>query len=140
LEVKLNVFEDDWTLERKREIVQHFKQTIEDGGAVIVAKQGIELIGFAVVEAEHFGNESLHRELSFLHVTRSTRGQKVGKQLFQNAKKIAKSLGAEKLYIGSHPSVETQNFYRKMDCVLAVEINDFIYKREIRDIQLEVTL
>ncbi|MFC5451610.1 GNAT family N-acetyltransferase [Paenibacillus aestuarii] len=133
-------FEDNWTLERKRQIVEHFKDTIKNGGAVVIAKQGAQLIGFAIIEAVPFGSESIYRELSFLHVTRSVRGRKVGEYLFLKAKEVAKLLGAEKLYIGAHPSVETQNFYRKMGCVQAVEINEFIYKREIRDIQLEVTL
>ncbi|WP_169082018.1 GNAT family N-acetyltransferase [Paenibacillus sp. PL91] len=140
LKEKEDAFEDNWTLERKREIVQHFKRNIADGGAVIVAKQGAELIGFAIIEAELFGDESIYRELSYIHVTRSARGQKVGEQLFAKAKQVAKGLGADKLYIGAHPAAETQHFYRKMGCVLADEINEKIYKREIRDIQLEVML
>ncbi|WP_240546070.1 GNAT family N-acetyltransferase [Paenibacillus artemisiicola] len=133
-------FEDNWTLQRKRQIVEHFRDAIKNGGAVVIAKQGADLVGFAVIEAVPFGCESIYRELSFLHVTRSVRGRKAGEQLFLKAKEVAKLLGAEKLYIGAHPSVETQHFYRKMGCVQAVEINEFIYKREIRDIQLEVTL
>jgi predicted N-acetyltransferase YhbS len=137
---KEDEFEDNWTLERKREIVQHFKRNILDGGAVIVAKQGTELIGFAVIEAGQFGDESIYRELSYIHVTCSARGQRIGEQLFVKAKQVAKLLGADKLYIGAHPAAETQHFYRKMGCVLAMEINEAIYRREIRDIQLEVTL
>ncbi|MBO0991517.1 GNAT family N-acetyltransferase [Bacillus sp. SD088] len=135
-----DLFEDNWTLEKKRQIVEHFKQTIKKGGAVVIAKQEAQLIGFAVIEAVPFGSESIYRELSFLHVTRPARGQKIGEYLFLKAKEAAKLLGAEKLYIGAHPSVETQNFYHKMGCVLAAEINEFIYKREISDIQLEVML
>lgn len=137
---KEDVFEDDWTLERKREIVGHFVKTIEGGGAVIVAKHGEELIGFAVIEADEFGIGSIYRELSYIHVTRSARGQKIGESLFLKAKEVARKLGAEKLYIGAHPALETQNFYRKMGCVLASEVNEIIYKREPRDIQLEIPL
>ncbi|SFJ16959.1 Acetyltransferase (GNAT) domain-containing protein [Paenibacillus sp. UNC496MF] len=133
-------FEDDWTLERKRQIVEHFKDAIKHGGAVVIAKQGAQLVGFAVIEAVPFGSEFIYRELSFLHVTRSVRGRKAGEHLFLKAKEVAKLLGADKLYIGTHPSVETQHFYRKMGCAPAVEINEFIYQREIRDIQLEITL
>ncbi|NBD22253.1 GNAT family N-acetyltransferase [Paenibacillus glycinis] len=133
-------FEDNWSLERKREIVEHFTETIKNGGAVVIAKEGARLIGFAVIEAVPFGSRSIYRELSFLHVTCPARGRKAGKSLFLKAKEVAKSLGAEKLYIGAHPSVETQHFYRTMGCVHAAEINERIYQREVRDIQLEVAL
>ncbi|MFP3489107.1 hypothetical protein R0K20_16030, partial [Staphylococcus sp. SIMBA_130] len=52
LNEKEDRFEDDWTIERKREIVNHCKATIASGGAVIVAEQGSKVFGFAVIEAE----------------------------------------------------------------------------------------
>ena len=131
-------FEDDWTLERKRDIVSHFKSTITHGGVVILAQREKDVLGFAVIEPETFGERSTYRELSYIHTSFPSRGIGIGRHLFAEAKKAAKQLGVEKLYIGAHPSVETQNFYKRMGCVLAEEINHTIYEREVRDIQLEV--
>ena len=136
---KEDQFEDDWTTERKREIVTHFKSTIAHGGVVILAEEK-NVIGFAVVESETFGERSTYRELSYLHISLPFRGMGIGRKLFIEAKKVAKQLGVEKLYIGAQPSVETQNFYSNMGCVIAEEINPAIYEREARDIQLEVKL
>ncbi|MGE6204550.1 GNAT family N-acetyltransferase [Guptibacillus hwajinpoensis] len=133
-------FEDDWTIERKREIVDHFKSTIARGGSVIVAEQDMNVYGFAVIEAETFGEFSAYRELSYIHVSLPFRGKGIGRKLFIKAQEVAKQLGVDKLYIGAHPSVETQEFYRRMGCVIAEEIYHEIYERETRDIQLEITL
>ncbi|WP_273833953.1 GNAT family N-acetyltransferase [Guptibacillus sedimenti] len=140
LNEKEDRFEDDWTIERKREIVNHFKSTITCGGAVIVAEQGNKVLAFAVIEAETFGERSTYRELSYVHTSLPYRGMGIGHRLFVKAKDIAKQLGVEKLYIGAHPSVETQRFYKRMGCIIAKEMNREIYEREMRDIQLEITL
>ena len=140
LNEKEDRFEDDWTIERKREIVNHFKSTITCGGAVIVAEQGSKVLGFAVIEAETFGERSTYRELSYIHTSLPYRGMGVGRRLFVKAKELAKQLGVDKLYIGAHPSVETQSFYKSMGCMIAKETNSEIYERETRDIQLEITL
>ncbi|MYL65143.1 GNAT family N-acetyltransferase [Bacillus hwajinpoensis] len=140
LNEKEDRFVDDWTIERKREIVNHFKSTIASGGAVIVAEQGSKVLGFAVIEAKTFGERSTYRELSYIHTSLPYRGMGIGRRLFVKAKEVAKQLGVEKLYIGAHPSVETQRFYKSMGCMIAKEMNCEIYERETRDIQLEITL
>ncbi len=137
---KEDPFLDDWTIERKREIVNHFRSTIDCGGAVIVAKHEKEVVGFAVIEPESFGETSVYRELSYIHTSFPFRGMGIGRSLFIKTKEVAKQLGATKLYIGAHPSVATQRFYANMGCVLAEEINHDIYQREIRDIQLEISV
>ncbi|MBX0357026.1 GNAT family N-acetyltransferase [Halobacillus sp. Nhm2S1] len=133
-------FEEDWTLENKQEIIHHFRFVSMNGGAVVAVMKEQQVQGFAVIEPTFFGGKSRYRELSYIHVTRDLRGQGIGKRLFQKAGTVAKALGAEKLYIGAHPSVETQRFYQKMGCVPAQEIHPTIYAREPRDIQLEKRL
>lgn len=130
-------FEDDWTIEDKRRIVEHFSSVIENGGAVVVAEVDYKVIGFSVIEAEPFDE---YRELSYIHVSAPYRGLGVGKALMDETKKQAVILGAKKLYIGAHPSIETQAFYRKVGCVPAEKINESIYDREPRDVQLELLL
>ncbi|TKD72244.1 GNAT family N-acetyltransferase [Pseudalkalibacillus hwajinpoensis] len=133
-------FEEDWSLSRKREIVNHFNYVMEHGGAVIIVTRETFVVGFAVIEPGEFGQTFRYRELSYIHVSSEVRGDGIGKELFKKTLVIAKLLGAEKLYIGAHPSIEAQRFYSRMGCVLAEEINEDIYLREPRDIQLEVTL
>ncbi|MDP4549662.1 GNAT family N-acetyltransferase [Alkalihalobacillus macyae] len=134
---KEDSFHDEWTFQQKREIVEHFRHVLNLGGAVIVATMELTIVGFAVIESEEFGQTFRYRELSYIHVTSEHRGKGIGSQLFDKTRNVARELGADKLYIGSHPAVETQRFYSEMGCVLAKEINESIYLRETRDIQLE---
>ncbi|RNA67011.1 GNAT family N-acetyltransferase [Alteribacter keqinensis] len=137
---KTDYFEDAWSPEEKRTITDHFYKTIESGGTVITAEDGPHIAGFAVLEPGLFGKTAVYQELSYLHSDRRKRGQGIGRQLFHKAKEEARASGAEKLYIGAHPAVETQHFYRSMGCVPAKETNEEIYLREVRDIQLETDL
>nr|WP_246363910.1 GNAT family N-acetyltransferase [Halobacillus locisalis] len=130
-------FEDDWTIEDKRRIVEHFSKVIENGGSVVVAEIDYKVIGFSVIEADSFDE---YRELSYIHVSAPYRGMGVGKELMDETKKQAIILGEEKLYIGAHPSIDTQAFYKRAGCVPAEKINQSIYEREPRDVQLELSL
>lgn len=135
-----DTFEDDWSVNRKRDIVHHFREVIDHGGAVILANEETTVVGFAVIEPGDFGTQCRYRELSYIHVSAECRGVGIGKELFKKAIDVARELGTDKLYIGAHPAIETQHFYSSMGCVLAKEINEKIYLREPRDIQLEITI
>ncbi|MBN9653975.1 GNAT family N-acetyltransferase [Halobacillus sp. GSS1] len=137
---KSDSFEEHWSEEDKQRIIHHIRMVIKSGGAVVAAMKEHNVYGFAVIEADPFGEMSIYRELSYIHVSRELRGTGLGRRLFKEACSAAKALGAEKLYIGAHPSLETQKFYRKMGCQPAQELNSAIYYREPRDIQLEFTL
>ncbi|EDL66775.1 GNAT family N-acetyltransferase [Bacillus sp. SG-1] len=133
-------FIDDWSLERRREIANHFKNVVTEGGAVILAVVEEKVVGFAVIEPASFGKTAVYKELSYIHVAREARGKGIGAYLFTAAKNKAREMGADKLYIGAHPATETQAFYKKMGCTLAKEINTEIFQREKLDIQLEVSV
>ena len=79
-------------------------------------------------------------ELPYIHVSRELRGSGIGKRLFEICCKEAKLLGAKKLYIAAHPSVETQRFYKHRGCTLASEINTVIFNKEPLDLQMEYPL
>ena len=53
---------------------------------------------------------------------------------------MAKSNGAEKLYISAHSAVESQAFYHAMGCVEAVEYKKEHVEQEPYDRQLEYWL
>ncbi|WP_456271030.1 GNAT family N-acetyltransferase [Bacillus sp. AK031] len=133
-------FIDDWSAIRKREIVQHFRLCIKEGGAVLTASENDKVKGFAIIEPGTFGTVHTYRELSYIHISREARGKGIGRMLMAAVKETARSMGTDKLYIGAHPAVETQAFYRKLGCVPAQEVNLAIYNREKLDIQLELIL
>ena len=133
-------FIESWDEEKKQQVLQSLKQCVCNGGIVAGAFKNGELIGFANVENGFFGKNKDYLELSYIHVSNELRNLGIGKKLFHLCSEEAKVIGAKKLYIASHPAVETQHFYRSLGCVLAVEINENIYEREPLDIQLEFIL
>jgi ribosomal protein S18 acetylase RimI-like enzyme len=133
-------FVDDWDEDQKQRVVGALRRCLECGGAVAGAFDGGLLVGLAGLQNEPFGRESRYLELDYLHVSRAYRRRGIGQRLFALCAGQARARGAQKLYLGAHPSEETQCFYRALGCVPAVEIDAAIYGREPRDIQLEFVL
>ena len=78
--------------------------------------------------------------LSDVIVDPSYQGQGIGRKLFSMACEEARRLGAEKLYISSHSSKESQAAYRALGCTHAKEINARLVAEEPFDVQLEYRL
>ena len=133
-------FIDDWSDRKKEQVIRSLKRCLKSGGIVVGAFLNDTLIGFANVENDFFGSNQQYLEMNYIHVTKQYRGQGIGQELFQLCCHKAKLNGAKKLYIGAHPSVKTQKFYKRQGCVYAEEINPKILKREPLDIQLECPL
>ena len=133
-------FVDNWSENRYREEVQYLKNLINSNGYVAGAFYKGQLKGFTSVNPAIFGIDAKYMDLSSIHVSRDMRGQGIGKELFELAKKWAKKHGAEKLYISAQSSVETQAFYKAMGCVEAVEYNQQLAEEEPCDCQLECVL
>lgn len=133
-------FIDDWSAAKKKLVIEELKLCVTNNGIVAGAYEGMKLVGFASVESERFGSNLQYVELPYIHVSSETRGLGVGKKLFEICCKESKKLGAAKLYIAAHPSIESQAFYEAVGCRHAKEINMEIVKREPLDIQLEKIL
>lgn len=133
-------FVDNWSEEEYKEGVKYLKSLIHSGGYVVGAFYNGRLKGFASVEPTMFGVHTKYVDLSNIHVSRDIRGQGVGKELFDLAKKWAKHQQAEKLYISAHSSLESQAFYQAMGCVEAIEYNKRLAEKEPCDCQLECVL
>ena len=133
-------FIDDWDSEKKVEVVQRLRSCMESGGFVAGAFLQNSIVGFASVENSFFGSENQYLEMPFMHVSKELRGKGIGRKLFALCCENAKKRGAKKLYISTHPSIESQGFYESLGCLPAAEINEEIYSREPFDIQLEFTL
>jgi GNAT superfamily N-acetyltransferase len=137
LKTKSDSFIDDWGLPKRKEFATYLQEVAERDGIVYAAFDNQRCIGFASVEPQLFGSENQYLELTTCHVDRRWRGKGIGRALFTRVCHAAKTRGAIKLYISSHPSIETQAFYRSMGCLLAQEINSEILAREPLDIHLE---
>ncbi|MBI6549114.1 GNAT family N-acetyltransferase [Xenorhabdus lircayensis] len=74
--------------------------------------------------------------MSFLHISKASRGSGLGKQLFHCCTGFAKAEGAKGLYISSIPSENAVNFYQYMGCVLIDRSDTELYQREPDDIHL----
>ncbi|MCJ7687913.1 MAG: GNAT family N-acetyltransferase, partial [Clostridiaceae bacterium] len=91
----------------------------------------------ANLESSFVGGCAEYLEMPFIHVSSRHRGKGIGEKIFRVMLNTAKKRGAHKIYIASHPSIESQGFYKKLGCELTKEINDEIYNCEPLDIQLE---
>jgi len=133
-------FIDEWNEDKKRKVIHSLLECLHAGGSVIGAFLHNKLVGFANVENEFFGMSKQYIELPYIHVSREFRKQGIGKGLFSKCCEAAKKMGAQKLYIAAHPSIETQHFYRDLGCIPAIEMNEKIVQKEPLDIQLEFIL
>lgn len=137
---KDDYFVEQWDCGKKKQVIQSLRNCISSGGIVIGAFIDSDLIGFASVEGTVFGTRKEYLELSYIHVSNEYRNCGIGKRIFKLCCLKAKEKNVKKLYIGAHPSEETQSFYKSVGCTPALEINQDIYKREPLDIQLEIVL
>lgn len=136
--LKLDHFIDEWDDDKKAIVIEDLRRCVSQGGKVIGAYEKDGLAGFANIEGLLFGSKKDYVELPYIHVSYERRGSGIGKKLFIECCKEAKKLGAKKLYIAAHPSVESQAFYKAMGCKSAVEINQHIFEKEPLDLQLEI--
>lgn len=133
-------FTEQWGSDEYKYLVNCLQNTIKTGGVVFGAFNNTVLVGFASVESQFFGLQKEYLQLSSIHTSYENRGTGIGKKLFSLVCKKAKEMGAQKLYISSHSSQESQAFYEAMGCVEAMEYNDKLAAKEPCDCQLEYRL
>ncbi|HEX6036071.1 MAG TPA: GNAT family N-acetyltransferase [Anaerolineales bacterium] len=110
------------------------------GGTFWGAFEHETLVGVAILESKFIGSQQDTLQLKFLHVSRDYRKRGIASTLFNLAVEKAKTLGAEKLYISATPSEHTVNYYMRLGCILATEIDPELFALEPEDIHLEYTL
>jgi predicted N-acetyltransferase YhbS len=104
-----------------------------------VFKNGM-LIGAAILESKVIGAQHDTLQLKFLHVSRDYRSQGIASTLFNLAVEKAKTLESKKLYISATPSEHTINYYMRLGCTLASEIDPELLALEPEDIHLEYVI
>lgn len=133
-------FTEQWNLDEYEYLIKCLQNTIITGGKVFGAFYNNVLVGFASVEYQFFGSQKNYQQLSSIHISYENRGFGIGKKLFYLVTEKAREMGAGKLYISAHSSQETQNFYKAMGCVEAIEYNSKLVEEEPFDCQLEFSL
>jgi 3-methyladenine DNA glycosylase AlkD/GNAT superfamily N-acetyltransferase len=134
---KEDQFTESWDESKLIEISKYLRDLVKKGGVVYAAYSGKHVIGFSCIDYYQFGD---YINLPYIHTDSRYRGQGYGKELILFAGLEAMLKGAKKLYISSHPAVETQKFYESVGCTLAEEVNETLLAIEPYDIQLELKL
>ena len=98
------------------------------------------LVGAAILESKFIGSQHDTLQLKFLHVSHDYRKRGIASTLFNLAVEKAKELEAKKLYISATPSEHTINYYMRLGCVLAKEVDPELFALEPEDIHLEYEL
>lgn len=112
----------------------------ERGGTFWGAFENDGLVGVSILESKFIGSQRDTLQLKFLHVSRDYRKRGIASMLFKLAVDKAKALGAKKLYISATPSEHTINYYRRLGCVVATEIDPELFSLEPEDIHLEYVI
>jgi GNAT superfamily N-acetyltransferase len=110
------------------------------GGIFRGAFDGDALVGVSVVDTKRIESAADHLQLLYLYVSRSVRGQGVGRQLFAEAAEAARALGAKALYISSVPTENSVNFYLHRGASLAAEPDPDLFAAEPEDVHLTYPL
>jgi len=110
------------------------------GGMFWGAFENDRLVGTAILETKFIGSHSDTLQLKFLHVSREYRKHGLGTALFKMAVEKAKARRAKKLYVSATPSENTINYYSRLGCVLAEEIDPELFALEPEDIHLEYVI
>jgi predicted N-acetyltransferase YhbS len=123
---------------------EQYTSILEDcydrGGMFWGAFENNILAGVSILESKFLGAQSDRLQLKFLHISHDYRKQGLGTALFNRAVEKAKSLGAKKLYVSATPSENTVNYYLRLGCVLATEIDNELFALEPEDMHLEYVI
>jgi len=106
------------------------------GGIFRGAFDGDALVGVSVVDTKRIERAPNQLQLLYLYVSRSLRGQGVGRKLFTDAAEAARALGAKALYISSAPTENTVNFYLHRGALLVAEPDPDLFAAEPDDLHL----
>lgn len=107
------------------------------GGMFLGAFEEGALVGLAVLDNAFIGKDGDQLQLVFMHVSQDYRRRGLGRLLFEQAVDRARDLNARRLYVSATPSENTVNFYLRLGCVVADEVDAALFALEPDDIHME---
>lgn len=125
----------DWNQQNRMERVAALNTVLANGGQVITARVDNKVVGMASLKNEYHAKNRM--QLFSLHIDKNFRKMGIGKTLFLEVEKIAKSKDAAGLYISAAPKKNTIDFYLKMGATITDEIEKVLFDEEPEDIQME---
>ena len=128
---------EDWPPGEAEHYTPILLDCYDRGGTFWGAFENNMLVGAAVLESKFIGMQQNALQLKFLHISRDVRKRGLGTTLFNTAVEKVKTLGAERLYISATPSENTVNYYLRLGCAPATEIDPELFALEPEDIHLE---
>jgi len=134
IEEKDTDFIDDWDHNRLKEITEELR---EDNTITLFVYHEDKVIGFGNIINELFDG---YVNVDFVHISEDYRGMRLGRKLMYAIAREAVKIGADKIYLSTHPSIESQSFYQSVGCVLAEKVNEELLALEPYDLQLELDL
>lgn len=141
LELKPDYFDiQGWPSGEEEHYTPILLDCYDRGGLFWGAFENDSLVGVAILESKFIGTHHDTLQLKFLHVSRDYRGRGIASTLFKLAVEKAMELGATKLYISATPSEHTVNYYTRLGCELAAEIDPELFALEPEDIHLEYVI
>lgn len=131
---------DEFPPADRERIQQEFYNIFDAGGKVLGAFCEEKFVGIVAIESKFIGSNKNKLNLEDFFVTDGFRGKGIGRALLNTAKKTAREMGAEILYISATASKNTVNFYMSCGAELSKEVDPVIYKKADDDIHLELVL
>lgn len=133
-------YTDRWGNEKPQAVCGFLQGLLDGGGKAWGAFLDGKLKGFCAVKGPLIGSRGQYADLDKIYVSADCQGQGLGRELFQQAARFGRELGAEKLYISAHSAVGPMAFYKAMGCVEAEEYDPWHVEDEPSDVQMEYKL
>lgn len=129
-----------WDPEMIRSDTPKLRDCYDRGGVFRGVFAGEAIVGVSVLDTKPVKSAPDHLQLFYLYVSRSARGQGVGRELFDEAAEAARSLGARALYISATPTENTVNFYLRRGASLIPAPDETLLEAEPGDVHLTYPL
>lgn len=138
--VEINYLDSDWPNGYEYHYNNLKRTILKDGVAFGAFDSNDKLLGFISMNRDFFGVKFNYVLLEQLFISLEYRSKGIGKKLFLLCAEKAREWKADKIYICAGSAEETIAFYDRIGCKGAMEINEVLYKLDIRDYQLEYSL
>jgi GNAT superfamily N-acetyltransferase len=121
--------------------VQHYQDSwraaLDEGGVLLGAFENERLAGFAIYDPGRSGGPP---RLAALYVSRSDRGRGIGRGLTDEVVRVARAVGARRLYVSATPTRATVDFYLARGFKPLVKPDARLFALEPDDIHMALAL